>query len=280
MFELIISILISWQTLKPNITETNQTKTQIIKLDSSRPYLQGTAGLVADLNSDTILYQKNGLKKLQIASLTKLMTALIIIQEHKLNEIVTVPSEATAVGGSIINLSPNETVTVKDLLSGLLMQSGNDAAATLAIFNAGSIPDFVIKMNQKAKELNLANTSFSNPIGFDDKNNYSTVQDLYVLAKSVYQYPEIRKIAATKEKTIYSTDKKYSHNIHTTNQILDNYLEIKGLKTGTTTQAGGCFIGITNANNRPTISIVLGSTNRFLDTKIMLDWAKNTFKYK
>jgi D-alanyl-D-alanine carboxypeptidase (penicillin-binding protein 5/6) len=280
MLEFLISVLVNIHTLEPTKQGSSQEPTtQIIKLDSSRPLLQAEAGIVADLNSGQILYQKNGLEKYPIASLTKLMTALIIIQEHKLNEVVTVPQLATQVGGSSINLQSKEKITVLNLLKGLLIQSGNDAAVALAVHNSQSVDKFVKKMNLKANELNLQNTNFANPMGFDDPENYSTAQDLFTLAKAVYQYPTIQKIVNTKETTIYSTDKASSHLLQTTNLILDNYLNVGGLKTGTTSQAGGCFIGITKNEEHPKIAIVLGSNDRFLDTKVMLDWVQNTFKY-
>ena len=280
MLEFLISVLVNIHTLEPTKQSSSQEPTtQIIKLDSSRPLLQAEAGIVADLNSGQILYQKNGLEKYPIASLTKLMTALIIIQEHKLNEVVTVPQLATQVGGSSINLQNQEKITVLNLLKGLLIQSGNDAAVALAVHNSQSVDKFVKKMNLKANELNLQNTNFANPMGFDDPENYSTAQDLFTLAKAVYKYPTIQKIVNIKETTIYSTDKSNSHLLQTTNLILDNYLNVGGLKTGTTSQAGGCFIGITKNEEHPKIAIVLGSNDRFLDTKVMLDWVQNTFKY-
>lgn len=283
MLEFLISFLVNWQTLEPakkTLSDTPVSTEQIIKLDSSRPAIQGKSALVADLNSDTILYQKNSLKAFPIASLTKLMTALIIIQEHQLDEIVQIDTKSTQVGGSVIGLQSNQKITIEDLLKGLLIQSGNDAAIALAINNSSTVEAFVQKMNKAALDLNLQNTSFANPMGFDDSENFSTAQDLYTLAKKIYDYPEIQKIVNTKSETIYSTDKKISHNLNSTNLILNNYLNIGGLKTGTTSQAGGCFIGITKNTKNPKIAIILGSNDRFLDTKVMLDWAQNTYKYK
>jgi D-alanyl-D-alanine carboxypeptidase (penicillin-binding protein 5/6) len=277
MIELFLSLLLSWQSLD---SDTISTPTQIIKLDSSRPKIQGSAGLIADLNTNTILYQKNSLTHFPIASLTKLMTALIILEEHKLNEIVTIAPQSTQVGGSIIGLIPNEEITILSLLKGLLIQSGNDVAIALALHNSQTVEAFVEKMNSKASNLNLQSTKFSNPMGFDDADNFSTAQDLYILAKTVYEYDIVKEIVNTKEETIYSTNKLTQHDLQTTNLILDNYLNIGGLKTGTTSQAGGCFIGITKNNKTPHIAIILGSNDRFLDTKVMLDWAKNTFTYK
>lgn len=281
MFEIIISLLVSWQTLEPNKTSSidniNPNYT-IVRLNSSRPFISARAGLVADLKTNTILYEKNSLAQLPIASLTKLMTALIILTENDLNEVVTITRESTQVGGASIYLRENQQITIKNLLKGMLIQSGNDAATALAIHNAGTVSEFVKKMNQKAKKLNLQNTSFANPTGFDDPNNYSTAQDLYSLAKTVYSFPVVQEIASIQETRIFSINNTLNHNLVNTNLILNNYLNISGLKTGTTSLAGGCFIGITNTTH-PQITIILGSPNRFLDTKTMLDWAKNNFQY-
>jgi D-alanyl-D-alanine carboxypeptidase (penicillin-binding protein 5/6) len=283
MIEILLSFLINIKTLEPSKSNLEPTQnilnTQIIKLDSSRPFLNGQAGLIADLNTDTILFQKNGLQKSSIASLTKLMTAYIIVSEHNLNEVVTINPQATNTTGSKVGIQPNQQLTVLDLLKALLIQSGNDAAIALAIYNAQTIENFVDKMNQYAKEINLQNTNFQNPMGFDHQLNYSTPQDLYTLAKAVYKFPEIQNIVQTKNATIYTLNTNTPIELISTNLILDSYLQIGGLKTGTTSQAGGCFIGITTNTPNPQIAIILGSNDRFLDTKVMLDWAQNTFKY-
>jgi D-alanyl-D-alanine carboxypeptidase len=279
MLEIILSFLVGIKTLEPAINAPKN-PVQIVKLDSSRPLIRGDSALVADLNSDTVIFQKNGIKRQSIASLTKLMTAYIIIQEHKLNEIVTITELAANTSGSSIGLQINEQQTVENLLKGLLIQSGNDAAVALAIYNSGTVDQFVQKMNHYSSTLNLQNTKFQNPMGFDDQDNYSTAQDLYTLAKEVYSFQEIQEIVQIKSTTISSIDGTTSHRLDSTNLILDSYLQIGGLKTGTTAEAGGCFIGITINTPNPHIAIILGSNDRFLDTKVMLDWAKNTFKYK
>jgi D-alanyl-D-alanine carboxypeptidase (penicillin-binding protein 5/6) len=285
MFEILVSVIISLSSI-PNNTATisdtiqptnSKLEKQYIKLNSTTPIISAEAGLVADLNTDYIFHQKNPIQRLPIASLTKIMTALIIIEENQLNEIATVPSQATTSGGSSMYLQTKEQISVENLLYGLLIQSGNDAAITLAHHNAETTAKFVDKMNQKAKELNLQNTSFANPMGFDDPENYSTIQDLYIIAKELYADPKIKKIVTTKSITVTSKNKTISHKLDSTNELLNNYLKISGLKTGSTELAGGCFIGITNEEN-PKISIVLGSFDRFKDSKILLDWTKNNFK--
>jgi D-alanyl-D-alanine carboxypeptidase len=262
-----------------SIPSPTQPTEQLVRLESTRPIVNAKAAIVVDLDSGTILYKKNDTDQLPIASLTKIMTALIIIQEHDLQEIVTVPGEATQIGGSTMYLSTNEQISVENLLKGLLMQSGNDAATTLAIYNSGSVDAFVQKMNNKAQEMNLKDTSFQNPMGFDNPNNYSTVRDLLILSKELYKNETIQEIVATPTDRVTSADQRLTHTLISTNALLDGYLDIVGLKTGSTDQALGCFVGITNSEH-PQISIVLGSPNRFHDTKILLDWSQKTFTYK
>ena len=281
MLEILLTVAIAlnapMQQIEAEVTAP-QEETTITRVDSSKPYIKSKAGLVMDMNTRTVLYQKNIYEPLPIASLTKLMTAKIILDENNLEEVVEVAPEATQIGGSTMNLASNEQITVGSLLNGLLIQSGNDAAIALAIHNSGSVDDFVTKMNIKAKELNLQNTKFHNPMGFDNENNYSTAYDLAILGLDVYKHPKIKKIAKTESLEIISVDKRYKHYVQSTNTLLNNYLNVVGLKTGRTEAALGCFIGITDTEN-PHLSIVLGSNQRFLDSKIMLDWAKNTFKY-
>jgi D-alanyl-D-alanine carboxypeptidase len=252
---------------------------QLTRLESTRPIVNAKAALVVDLDSGTILYKKNDTEKLPIASLTKIMTALLIIEEHDLQEIVTIPSEATQVGGSTMYLSTNEQITIENLLKGLLMQSGNDSAIALAIHNSGSVDSFVEKMNSKAKTMNLNDTNFQNPMGFDNPNNYSTVRDLLTLSKELYKNQAIQSIVSEPTARVTSADQRLTHTLISTNALLDGYLDVVGLKTGSTEQALGCFVGITNGEH-PQISIVLGSPNRFHDTKILLDWSQKTFTYK
>lgn len=279
MLEILLTVAIALNAPMQQLeAEVTTPQVEIVRIDSSKPYITNRAGLVMDLKTKTILYQQNIYEKLPIASLTKLMTAKIILDENKLEEVVTVPTEATTIGGSTMNLRTNEQISVGNLLNGLMIQSGNDAAIALAIHNAGSIDEFVKKMNEKAQSMNLKNTQFQNPMGFDNPNNYSTAYDLAILASDLYKHPKIKKIASTDKIEVISTDNKYRHYLQSTNTLLNNYLNIVGLKTGRTEAALGCFIGITNTEN-PHLSIILGSNQRFLDSKILLDWAKNTFEY-
>lgn len=250
-----------------------------VQIENTRPNLQSKASLIYDINSNSILYSENPDQKLPIASLTKLMTAYIITQENSIQEVVTVPFEATTIGGSTMNLYAGERITIENLLKGLMINSGNDAAITLAIHNSGDVEKFVEKMNTYAQNLKLNNTHYQNPMGYDSEQNYSTVSDLLVITQHLIKTPYIKTISNIKQETVYSIDNRFSHNLKNTNQELHNFQNINGLKTGTTNIAGQCLITTTQDPN-PKISIFLGSTNRFLDTKTMLDWTQNNFNYK
>lgn len=292
MLELFLSVFIT-QINDPNFSHEylNQNSSQFIsqtsintqiskpiQLTASRPNIQSKAALIYDINSKTILYSSNPNQKLPIASLTKLITAQIILEEHRLDEIVTVPLEATTIGGSTMNLYAGERISLENLLKGLMINSGNDAAITLGIHNSGSTEKFVQKMNTYAEKIGMKNSHFQNPMGFDSDKNYSTIHDLLTLTTLVLQNPTIQEISNIKNTIVYSTDQKFTHSLRNTNLDLQNFQNINGLKTGTTNLAGQCLI-ITTDDSSPKIAIVLGSNNRFADTKTMLHWAQTNFKY-
>ncbi len=241
-----------------------------LKPIQSVPIVSAKSALVYDMPSQNIVYQKNIHDKVPIASLTKLMTAYIIMQEHQLSEVVKISKVASQTAGSSMNLAHYDQLTIKQLLEGLLINSGNDAAVALAIHNSKNVPQFVQKMNLYAKMLELNSTSFQNPMGFDHPLNYSTAADLLKLSQLCFANDTIKEISQTKTLTIRSKLGKI-YKLLNTNSELQNYLKVTGLKTGKTPQAQECFIG-TNQNQQ--ISIVLNSKNRFLDTKNLLDWSK------
>jgi len=201
------------------------------------------------------------------------MTALIILQENKLDEVVTVAYQATQVQPNKMWLLANEQITVETLLNGMLMQSANDAALALAIHNAGSVEAFIAKMNAYANNLHLVNTHFTNSVGFDDANNYSTTYDLMRLTLQLIKHPIVLTITKQINKIVTSVSGN-QHTLANTNQLLNSPYQVIGLKTGTTPAAGACFIGITEGE-KPLLTILLNSPNRFQETKVLLDWANS-----
>lgn len=237
------------------------------------PVIEARSSIAMDVNTGEVLYEKNANAQRQIASITKLMTAIIILEENDFSDVVTISKEASVADGSQMFLHTGEKITVQNLMYGLIIQSANDAAEALAQFNAGSIDKFVEKMNTKARELGLINTHFQNPVGYDSKSNYSSALDVARLARYIYQKDFVQRAATIKELDIQSTDKAFTHSLKTTNELLDSYLKIKGLKTGRTDMAGLCNVSIAeNDNNNEIITVVLGSPDRFRESKVLIDW--------
>ncbi len=250
-----------------------------LKQGKIEPVIDADAAYSMDLTSNTTLYTKNEHTELAIASLTKLMTAYIILEEEDLDSIVTVSYNAAAVEGSQIWLAQGETITVESLLYGLLIQSGNDCAVALAEFNAGSEENFINKMNQKARQLGLTETYFTSASGLDDEG-YSTAGDLAFLSMYLLKNDFIREITSLTSATITGTGGYPTHNLSSTNDLLDSYLNVKGLKTGKTGGAGECLITVAeNPHGHEILTVILGSYDRFGETKLMLDWIYNSYDW-
>ncbi len=244
------------------------------------PIIGARGSIATDIDSAEVLFEKNPDERLKIASITKLMTLLIILEENKLDEVVTVSRNAAGTIGSTMFLAAGEEITVKNLIYGSLINSANDASVALAEHNAGSNAAFVIKMNNKAKDLKLTNTHFSNPVGLDDSDNYSSARDIANLGKYLYHNQLIKKVAKIKSIDVRSVSGNYTHKLESTNKLLDSYLTINGLKTGTTDDAGRCLIAIAeNQDGHEIVTVVLNSSDRFGESKILIDWVFRAFTW-
>ena len=282
-----------------NLTLQNSSANNIVKLASNNlsfiseqqngpakdplfisPIIDAKSVISIDLNSGEILFEKNLHSRRAIASITKLMTVLIILEENNLNETATVSANAASVEGSQMNLRQNEEITIKNLIYGALVHSANDAAITLAEHNAGSVNAFVEKMNEHALELGLVNTHFATPHGLDHPNNYSSAYDVAKLGKYIYQYPFVKEAAQIEAIEVQSIDEKYKHKLKSTNDLLNSFINFKGLKTGRTDAAGLCLISVAeNENKNEIITVVLGSPARFRETKILAEWIFRAYKW-
>ncbi len=242
---------------------------------SSLNYLTSKAVLAIDTESNEALYSKKEDEKLQIASLTKLMTAYVILKENELSEIVTVPKIISQSGDSLMGIYENEKITTESLLYGLLINSGNDAAQALAIYDSGTLEDFTIKMNRYAEIIGLTNTHYSNPVGWDNKENYSTAKDIANLTRILLRNAEFKKIISNKNFTVYTEDGR-AINLTNTNKLLDN-ISYFGVKTGFTLGAGECFVSLIKQNNNEVLTVVIGSNDRFGETTTLKEWIYSAF---
>jgi len=244
----------------------------------SEPLVGATAAIVTDLNSGRILFEQNIDKKLPIASLTKLMTAIIARENYDLSEIVVVSENASRQPPAKVWLQRGEKISVANLLKATLIESGNDAATALA--EKIGVEEFVAKMNSKTIALGLQNTHFTNPVGFDNEANYSTARELALLANYFLRDDFLQKIVKTHKERITDVNEKIVHYLVSTNILFNGYLEIRGLKTGSTDEAGECVIAIAvNPQEKPILALVLNSPNRFQEAKGMLAWAIENWRW-
>ena len=242
------------------------------------PLISAPAIEVKDLDSGQVLYQRRPGGRREVASLVKLITALLATEHLSPSATLTVPKAAPSVGldisGSSMNLLPGERLTVEQLLYGLLLPSGNDAAFTLAQAVSGSQRAFVGLMNEKAAALGLRNTRFADAYGLDRAGAYSTAADVATLAEAFLKVPLLARIVATAHYTIPATSQHQPFDLQNTNALLTSMSGVYGVKTGTTPAAGECLVAAQRTEGkRHLLVVVLGSADRYADTTALLDYA-------
>ncbi len=244
------------------------------EVQKKNPYFTARSVLLVDMDSMVDLYSYHADTRVPMASLTKLMTALLIIENHNLNEKVHISKLASSTGGSTMHLKNGDVLTVQQLLKGLLMNSGNDAAVALAQYHSETVYNFVNEMNTRAKELFMYDTHFVNPHGLDSAMHYSSARNLVVLAKTLWQYPAIRKIVDTQFDTVVSdtleNEKKTEYTLKNTNKLLGTEFHVHGMKTGTTDKAGQCLLLVVEKEKKYYFLVILGSLDRYQDARNIL----------
>ena len=244
------------------------------------PYITAKSYLIVDVKNSKILYEHNSSQKLPPASTAKLLTALVTLDIYKMDEVLEVPEVCTKIDSTKAFLPAKERFSVKDLIYSMLIGSAGDSACVLAL---GKLPyeNFVSLMNRKASLIGLGNSHFSNPIGLDDEGqNFSTVWDLFTLGKAVMQDPIISDAVKNKSYEIKSQDGKFFSTLFSTNKLLTEIPNTLGIKTGTTESAGEVFIYDYADKEKNLIIIVMGSTDRFSDTRALLSWALRSYSWK
>jgi len=236
--------------------------------------LESNIVLIGNLNTGNILYQKNAEQKTNTASITKLLSSCIVLENTNTDQIININNEIYNSLPSKTDLLLDENIKVIDLLKMALIMSSNDAITALSQYL--DYYTFINKMNIKANEIGMYNSHFDNPVGFDSEGNYTTAIDLFQLAKYIYNnYPLIGEITKSKAVTITS-DSNIKHLIMPTNVILDDLQNYWGGKTGTTTKAKEALLSIFELENNnkkyPFVSIIIQSDNRFSDIKKISDW--------
>lgn len=237
--------------------------------------------VVFDRNSKKILFEKNSSEKIPIASTTKILTCIIALEtlDFTKNPIYTISQNAASATGSTLGLKYNKTISLQDLLYGLMLRSGNDCAILLAEIISGDVNSFSLLMNQKAKELNLTSSNFITPHGLDQENHYSTAYDLAILTDYALNNPIFKQIVSSKEKNIVLNG--IPTTINNTNELLGNYEGIYGVKTGFTFNAGRCLISAYKNSDFDLIITVLGANSKSIrskDTKTLINYINSNFK--
>lgn len=283
VFVMLLNINYVWADLEDNETiSIDEIKEEVVETTNvidNEPKLNSRIGLIYDRASGRILYEKNGNKQTPMASTTKIMTAIVVLEKSNLTDVVTIDAKSAGTGGSRLGLKKNDKITVKDLLYGLMLKSGNDAAVALAVHIGGSIERFAELMNQKAKELGLVNSHFVVPHGLDMEGHYTTAYELAKMADYALNIEKFKEIVGTKTYTV--TINGQPKVISNTNELLGNLNGVYGIKTGFTNGAGRCLVSACKRDDLDIITVVIGADTkkyRTSDSMQLIEYAYRNFQ--
>jgi len=242
------------------------------------PDVKGAAAVLMDVDTGAVLYSRNPHARLPNASTTKIMTAILIIEHCKMTDRVKASKSACETPYTSLHLKPGETITVKDLLMGLMVRSANDAAAAAAEHIAGSAAKFADMMNRKAREIGCTDTHFVTPNGLYDPGHYSSAYDLCLMARYAMRYPEFNEAVRTRKYCLDSRSiNKEDLWVFSHSPFLRRYPGADGVKSGYTREAGRCYVGSATRDGWRLVSAVLGSPNASDDTVAMMDYGFGGF---
>jgi len=262
-----------------SVAAPSATPTAIPEIVLSPPASISAEAVVAyDVSGSKIIAGKNEHERLMPASTTKMMTAMIAMEEYDPEEIVTISRAAEAIGHAI-DIVPGERLLVIDLIKAMLVNSGNDAAVSLADHHPGGYQTFVNLMNRKAVALGLKDTHFSNVSGVEAGDHYGSAYDLSLIANELMKNPTLKGFVGAKEDVIYTTDKQIVHKLKNLNELLWTVPGVIGVKTGWTEVAGDCLATYVTRNGHDIITVVLKSKDRFADSTILIEWVFKTYEW-
>ena len=279
-------LFLTFVTAAMFLYKTDNTSKNAVPVSISTPLVNSKAlsvdfcqsaksAVIIDSKSGAVLFEKNAHEKLPMASTTKIMTALAVIDKVNPDDLIEITKHSAGIEGSSIYLKEGEKLTAKDLLYGLLLESGNDAAVALAVGVFGSEKECVKYMNQKAHSIGLVSTSFSNVHGLDDENHYTTAYELSLITKEAMKNELFRNIVSTKNHTTSGENSRYFSN-H--NRLLSMSVSAIGVKTGYTSKAGRCLVSCAQIENEEYIAVTLCDRLDWQDHKAMLSFAFDNFE--
>lgn len=286
LLTLLLLIIIPWsqETIAVPVTVTSSAHDlpAVALLPESKgqplPSFSARNVFIVDKNSKVILFARDADQKVYPASTTKMMTALVALDHFALNQTITVTKEYPI--GQRVGFKPGEQINVENLLYALLVQSGNDAAEILAENYPGGRVAFIEAMNRNAADFHLNNTHFANPTGIDEIGHYSTAIDLARLGDVALRNAEFARIVATENAVISSVDASNSRIITNINELLGKVVGVRGIKTGYTEGAGQSLVTLVERDGHAVILVVLGSSDRFGDTKNLIEWVYSNFQWR
>jgi D-alanyl-D-alanine carboxypeptidase (penicillin-binding protein 5/6) len=251
-----------------------------ISFAAAPPDVKAQSAILLDAKTGQVLYEKKIHTRSAPASTTKIMTAILAIESGRLDDVVKVSMRAAATRGSSMYLYSGQTLSLRELVTGLLMRSGNDAAVAIAEHLAGSVDAFAEMMNRKALIIGATNTHFRNPHGLSTPGHYTTAYDLAVITRYALANPVFAEIVNTKETTIEWQDRKGRErdvNLRNTNRLLWMLEEADGVKTGTTNEAGPCLVSSATKGNHKIIAVVLHDHSRWYDSMQLLKYGFDNY---
>lgn len=228
--------------------------------------------IAMELSTGTVLKEGNADARLPMASTTKIMTAIIIVEDCNLDEVITVPDNAVGVEGSSIYLKKDEQIDIRDLLYGLMLRSGNDSATALAVHHSGSVEKFVETMNARARKIGAGSTNFTNPSGLPDNNHYTTARDLCKIACYAMQNQTFREVVSAR--SYKGKFRTYANK----NKMLYSYEGANGVKTGYTVKAGRCLVASAERDGMDVVTVVLNCPDMYERSKALLDNVFENYK--
>lgn len=241
------------------------------------PNVNARCAVAIDSNSKVVLYEKNAYELVPMASTTKIMTAIVAMKYGDLNKKIEISPKAASVRGSTVGYKKGENILLKELLFGLMLRSGNDAAIAIAEGISGSVEEFAKLMNEYAGELGVINTQFQTPHGLDSERHYSTAYDLSLVTSEAKKEPLFNEIVGSKD--VDGEKNKFSRSYHNINKILWKIPQANGVKTGYTGKAGKCLVTSAAVEKNDIIIVVLNSPERWEETEKIYEYVNKNYKF-
>lgn len=250
----------------------------VLSYTASASNISAKGASLIEVSHGDLVYAKNENARLPMASTTKIMTALVVLENSSLDDVITIEPSMVNIEGSSIYLHVGEKLTVEDLLYALLLESANDASVALAIHIAGDIDAFAQMMNEKALEMGLVNTNFKNPHGLDDDEHYTTAYELGMIAKCAMENEKFVEICSTYKKSIPLDNGEGTRLLINHNKLLRSYEGAIGIKTGFTRKCGRCLVSCASKNGVTLICVTLNDPNDWQDHKALLDYGFSQYE--